>query len=47
MNERILNYKRSFSFVGLMMAGLFFAASVTPSLLPRTYVVQGILSGTL
>ncbi|WP_206028514.1 alpha/beta hydrolase [Thalassoroseus pseudoceratinae] len=34
-----------FSFVGLFFAVLFFAASVTPSLLPRHYLVQGILSG--
>jgi len=34
----------SFSFVGLIFATLFFAASVTPSLLPRVYVVQGVLS---
>ena len=45
MKERLIQYKRSFSFVGLMFAALFFAASVTPSLLPRTYLVQGILSG--
>ncbi|TWT52971.1 hypothetical protein Pla22_05990 [Rubripirellula amarantea] len=45
MKERLIQYKRSFSFVGLMLATLFFAASVTPSLLPRTYLVQGILSG--
>jgi len=38
-------YWNSFSFVGLVFATLFFAASVTPSLLPRPYVVQGILSG--
>lgn len=45
MKDRLINYKRSFSFVGLMVAALFFAASVTPSLLPRTYLVQGVLSG--
>ena len=45
MKERITQYKRSFSFIGLMLAALFFSASVTPSLLPRTYWVQGILSG--
>lgn len=45
MKDQLINYKRSFSFVGLMVAALFFAASVTPSLLPRTYLVQGILSG--
>ncbi len=45
MKDRLIKYKRSFSFVGLMTAAMFFAASVTPSLLPRTYLVQGILSG--
>ncbi|MCD0462779.1 alpha/beta hydrolase [Roseiconus lacunae] len=45
MKKLLLDYKNSFSFVGLSVAGLFFAASVTPSLLPRTFVVQGILSG--
>jgi uncharacterized membrane protein len=35
----------SFSFVGLVIATLFFAESLTPSLLPRHFAVQGILSG--
>ena len=35
----------SFSYVGLAVATLFFAASLTPSLLPRNFAVQGILSG--
>jgi len=35
----------SFSFVGLAVATLFFAASLTPTLLPRNSVVQGALSG--
>ena len=35
----------SFSFWGLMVAIIFFAFSLTPSLLPRHYAVQGILSG--
>ncbi len=43
--KRIAEYRRSFSFVGLVVATLFFAASVTPSLLPRHYAVQGLLSG--
>lgn len=38
-------YWNSFSFVGLVFATLFFSASVTPSLLPRHFVVQGLLSG--
>lgn len=38
-------YYQSFSFVGLVIASLFFAGSVTPSLLPRVWIVQGVLSG--
>ncbi len=38
-------YWNSFSFTGLLSATLFFAASVTPSLVPRHYLAQGILSG--
>lgn len=38
-------YARSFSFVGLVVAALFFSASVTPSLLPRRVATQGLLSG--
>src|SRR5262245_15912091 len=38
-------YGASFSYVGLAAASLFLAASVTPSLLPRNVVVQGVLSG--
>jgi uncharacterized membrane protein len=35
----------SFSFVGLALATLLFSFSLTPSLLPRNFLVQGILSG--
>ncbi len=35
----------SFSFVGLVFGTLFFSASLSPSLLPRHYAVQGVLSG--
>ncbi|WP_231744005.1 alpha/beta hydrolase [Stieleria neptunia] len=45
MKERLAGYWKSFSFVGLIVATVFFAASVTPSLLPRNYLVQGLLSG--
>ncbi len=38
-------YWASFSFVGLVSAAIFFSISLTPSLLPRTYVFQGVLSG--
>jgi uncharacterized membrane protein len=36
---------RSFSGVGLCLGTLFFAASLTPSLVPRGFLVQGVLSG--
>ena len=45
MKKRLAGYWDSFSFVGLAVATLFFSASVTPSLLPRNYLVQGLLSG--
>src|SRR5262245_40464760 len=35
----------SFSSGGLLLGTLFFAASLTPSLLPRTFLTQGVLSG--
>ncbi len=41
----LARFGKSFSFIGLVSATLFFAASLTPSLLPRPYLVQGILSG--
>ncbi|MGI9434865.1 MAG: alpha/beta hydrolase [Geminicoccaceae bacterium] len=45
LNHWTLKLWQSFSAAGLLIGLLFFAASLTPSLLPRTYVVQGILSG--
>jgi uncharacterized membrane protein len=45
LKNRLTDYRDSFSFVGLVFATLFFAASVTPSLLPRVHLVQGVLSG--
>src|SRR5262245_43944856 len=35
----------SFSAGGLLLGALFFAASLTPTLLPRTFLTQGVLSG--
>ena len=34
-----------FNTIGLLVATLSFAASLTPSLIPRSYLVQGVLSG--
>jgi uncharacterized membrane protein len=47
LSQRVLleRIAASFSFVGLVVATLFFAESLTPSLLPRHFAVQGILSG--
>jgi uncharacterized membrane protein len=45
MMSFLARFWASFSFVGLAMATLFFAASLTPSLLPRHFAVQGVLSG--
>jgi uncharacterized membrane protein len=35
----------SFSTIGLLLGTLFFAASLTPTLLPRSFLTQGVLSG--
>src|ERR1700730_5405245 len=35
----------SFSTCGLLLGMLFFAASLTPTLLPRSFLTQGVLSG--
>src|SRR5262245_40834121 len=43
--SRASQFGSSFSYVGLAFGTLFFAAALTPSLLPRHYSVQGILSG--
>lgn len=34
-----------FSFLGLLLGGIFFAMSLTPSLIPRDYLFQGALAG--
>lgn len=36
----------SLSLIGLLLGTLFFAASLTPSLVPRPFLIQGVLSGT-
>lgn len=38
-------FLKRFSVVGLLVGTVFFAFSLTPSLLPRTFVVQGLISG--
>ena len=41
----VIRFWYSLSTAGLALGTLFFAASLTPSLLPRTSVMQGILAG--
>jgi uncharacterized membrane protein len=41
----IVRFWLSFSTTGLLLGTLFFAASLTPTLLPRNYLTQGVLSG--
>lgn len=36
---------KRFSFLGLLLGGVFFAMSLTPSLIPRNFVFQGVLAG--
>lgn len=43
--QRALRLWHSASSTGLLVATIFFAASLTPSLLPRTALIQGIISG--
>jgi len=38
-------FMRSLSGIGLALGILFFAAALTPTLVPRTYIIQGILAG--
>ena len=43
--QAVLALLRSFSAVGLILGVLFFSAALTPSLVPRTYLMQGAISG--
>lgn len=45
MRKLVLSFLSSFTGLGLILGTLFFAASLTPSLVPRPPVVQGVLSG--
>ncbi|MCA1490915.1 alpha/beta hydrolase [Sinorhizobium alkalisoli] len=38
-------FLRSFSASGMLVGVLFFAVSLTPSLIPRPYAIQGVISG--
>lgn len=43
--SRVSGLWRSFSGLGVLLGALFFAASLTPSLIPRSFVLQGVLGG--
>ncbi|QKC98215.1 alpha/beta hydrolase [Mesorhizobium sp. NZP2298] len=43
--DLLMRFLRSLSAGGVVLGTLFFVASLTPTLVPRTYVTQGILSG--
>jgi uncharacterized membrane protein len=45
VRKLVLSFLSSFTGLGLILGTLFFAASLTPSLVPRPPVVQGVLSG--
>lgn len=45
MRQWFLRYLQSLSTTGLFLGTLFFVASLTPTLIPRTYITQGLLSG--
>lgn len=45
MNKALYKLGNSFSDLGFVIGALFFAASLTPSLIPRSYEVQGVLAG--
>ncbi len=42
---RVLRFLHSLSVAGILLGTLFFSASLTPSLIPRTFLMQGALSG--
>ncbi|RVG78244.1 alpha/beta hydrolase [Sinorhizobium meliloti] len=43
--RHISTFLRSFSTSGLLVGILFFAVSLTPSLIPRPYLIQAVISG--
>ncbi|HTN97221.1 MAG TPA: alpha/beta-hydrolase N-terminal domain-containing protein, partial [Nordella sp.] len=45
MRRRWLDFWHSLSGIGLLLGTLFFAAALTPTLVPRTYLTQGVLAG--
>ena len=43
--RRLIRLPGDLSGIGLLLGTFFFAASLTPSLIPRSYVMQGLLAG--
>jgi len=46
VTSAVFRFRHSLSGIGLALGTLLFAAALTPSFVPRTYVMQGILCGT-
>ena len=47
VGKNLVNYMASLSYTGIVLAVVFFSISLSPSLLPRPFVLQGVLSGVL
>lgn len=45
MRKALYTLESRFCGIGLILGAFFFAASLTPSLIPRSYEVQGVLAG--
>jgi len=45
VQDKVVRLGRSLCAIGVLVGTLFFAASLTPSLLPRDFFLQGVLSG--
>lgn len=45
IQRRLIRIPGELSGVGLLLGTFFFAASLTPTLIPRSYVMQGLLAG--
>ena len=45
LRNSVVRFWYSFSVTGLLIGTLFFAASLTPTLIPRSFLTQGVLSG--
>src|SRR6476620_5009052 len=47
VTSRLAGYYSTYNFLGLLVGAVFVIASFLPSLLPRGWILQGVLSGIL